>query len=201
LDHGFYAITPDILVAVSKDSRPNGAKLRVIHLLDVIDSSDSQTLATRVLHTISLPRCDDVLSDIDFLPRHPRNNAWHVELRCGDHIFGLSVAHDHTTSKLVRISGPRNGLDSDIAGWGAQYVYQFPDESCTLLQLDPRPSAAALEKRLSRRTPARFSIPLEIDADAYSPCLSFDEWTGVGIVPWTTPEEMGRFAGLTAIVV
>jgi hypothetical protein len=146
---------------------------------------------------MSLPGCN-LDPDTDF--RTPRliNGTWHIELQRGARIFALSLAYNHSTATLSSISSPPKGSGIEIHGWGTQYVYQFSDESATLLQFDPRPGVAALERRLSRRTPVLVDIPLENDEGAFSTGLSFDEWTGVGIVPWCWDASINR---LTVIIV
>jgi hypothetical protein len=146
---------------------------------------------------MSLPGCD-FEPDTNF--RTPRliDGTWRIEMRRGTHILALSLACDHSTGTLSFISSPSTGSGVEITGWGTQHVYQFADQSFELLQLDPRPGVAALERRLSRRTPVLVDIPLENDEGALSTGLSFDEWTGVGIVPWCWDASINR---LTVIIV
>jgi hypothetical protein len=196
----FYAVESDTIVAVSQHSHPEGVKLKVIWLSDFFDPHNSSVLTTLVPQTMSLPGCN-FEPDTDF--RTPRliNDTWHIELRRGAHIFALSLACNHSTATLSSIFSPPKGSRIEITGWGTQHVYQFADQSSELLQLDPRPGAAALERRLSRRTPVLVSIPVENDAGDLSTGLSFDEWTGVGIVPWYSDASIQSFNRLTVIIV
>jgi hypothetical protein len=196
----FYAVESDTIIAVSKHSNPEGVKLQVIWLSDFFDPSNSSVLTTLVPQTMSLPGCD-FEPDTDF--RTPRliSGTWHIELRRDTHILALSLACDHSTGTLSSISSPPEGSGIEITGWGTQHVYQFADQCFELLQLDPRPGVAALERRLSRRTPVFVDIPLENDEGALSTGLSFDEWTGVGIVPWYWDASIQSFNRLTVIVV
>jgi hypothetical protein len=125
-----------------------------------------------------------------------------VDIVFTHHISVLHLAHDGTFVRLENLTEPNaqeGGYSESAAACGAMWiacVSASAGEDLQTLRFTRRPGVRTAD-RLDVHAPKQFVLETEHDPQAGWTGLEFDEWTGVGIMPWG----YDGFEGATVFVV
>jgi hypothetical protein len=125
-----------------------------------------------------------------FFRSRSTDEAFLVDVMAGNRLLVLTITRDYTsvTAECVWDGGRMSEPIFDIGCTPLRAHFFLLREGGLTFYIDARPLAAAevQDRRLGRHMTQRFELTVERQHGSALPGLFFDEWTGIGFIPWST---------------